>query len=454
MRQFARTLNISWFLGVFCFHILLALSFLLKRIKVTFQVKDALLLTAVVLAAVLAGMAAASYIKMKCKNEKTINTLFFIIIFTYAVTLPGAGLHLSHTLMVVCASVAAVNIGYTAIFINSVIADALRLDRYAGRTIALALLFCSALVAITIKTDHAALAVVASFVLLIYFYCRPPIRYLSMRKRVLRSDMQLVSDRRTVINYIILLALIGIRYGAELCLVLPIYSAESIITSIFPLIVFSGVGAIVAGIVWDKTKYYLPMIAFCCVCLTLVNDAVFGVVVSAPFASAVNSMAFGGIVLYITCSGIVFPVRKGFVTHVVNIGAASVTFGVAAGIAVLSMIITIPGGRMFVYTLRTFSLVVILIQLFYDSIYQNIQQADVPFELKLEQFKTSISLTAREAEVVNAVLTSEKNLKDLAAELFISPSTLEKHMTNIYIKANVKNRAELTQKFFSEEKMA
>ena len=86
--------------------------------------------------------------------------------------------------------------------------------------------------------------------------------------------------------------------------------------------------------------------------------------------------------------------------------------------------------------------------MFFDRIYQNTEPVEQSFEVKIALFSTKYKLTARETEVISIVLTSKKKLKDIAADLFISPSTLEKHMTNIYVKTGTKNRAELMNLFF------
>ncbi|WP_114474368.1 LuxR C-terminal-related transcriptional regulator [Halanaerobium sp. DL-01] len=61
------------------------------------------------------------------------------------------------------------------------------------------------------------------------------------------------------------------------------------------------------------------------------------------------------------------------------------------------------------------------------------------------------NLTARESEVLN-LLISGKNNREIAAELYISINTVKKHLSHIYMKANVDNRTELTSAVFKCEK--
>lgn len=95
------------------------------------------------------------------------------------------------------------------------------------------------------------------------------------------------------------------------------------------------------------------------------------------------------------------------------------------------------------------SMAAILVLLFFDSIYQKHEPPRQSFEVSAAIFCQEHKLTARESEVVMLVLTSNKSLKEIAAELYISPSTLEKHMTNIYEKTKTRNRAELTHLFLT-----
>lgn len=53
-------------------------------------------------------------------------------------------------------------------------------------------------------------------------------------------------------------------------------------------------------------------------------------------------------------------------------------------------------------------------------------------------------LTAREREIINALLTFNGSTnKEIASQLFISTSTLKNHLTTIYSKLDVKNRVQL-----------
>jgi DNA-binding CsgD family transcriptional regulator len=55
----------------------------------------------------------------------------------------------------------------------------------------------------------------------------------------------------------------------------------------------------------------------------------------------------------------------------------------------------------------------------------------------------TLGLTPREQEVAQ-LLVQGKTYKEMAAELFVSLPTVKTHVSNIYAKANVRNRLELS----------
>jgi DNA-binding NarL/FixJ family response regulator len=52
------------------------------------------------------------------------------------------------------------------------------------------------------------------------------------------------------------------------------------------------------------------------------------------------------------------------------------------------------------------------------------------------------SLTAREREVARLAAEGAKNA-EIARSLFLSPKTVERHLSNVFVKLGVRNRAEL-----------
>jgi len=57
-------------------------------------------------------------------------------------------------------------------------------------------------------------------------------------------------------------------------------------------------------------------------------------------------------------------------------------------------------------------------------------------------FVEHFGISAREREIVMGVLSGLGN-NEIAARLFISPRTVEKHLSNIYQKTRIRNRLQL-----------
>lgn len=71
-------------------------------------------------------------------------------------------------------------------------------------------------------------------------------------------------------------------------------------------------------------------------------------------------------------------------------------------------------------------------------------------EKTLEEKMAPYSFTKREQELIRLILKGKSN-QEIAEDLFISQNTVKHHISNIYKKANIKNRIQLLQLFNSEE---
>ena len=69
---------------------------------------------------------------------------------------------------------------------------------------------------------------------------------------------------------------------------------------------------------------------------------------------------------------------------------------------------------------------------------------------KMENLFQEYGISKREREIIYKIKEGKTN-KEIAAELYISLQTVKDHNYNIYKKAGVKNRVQLTQKFFQSE---
>ena len=73
------------------------------------------------------------------------------------------------------------------------------------------------------------------------------------------------------------------------------------------------------------------------------------------------------------------------------------------------------------------------------------QECDIP---KFAMFANKFSLTDREQEVMKLILTSDRNVQDLAGELYISRAALYRHLASLNEKTNTKSRIGLLQFYY------
>ncbi|MCY4643098.1 MAG: response regulator [Bacteriovoracales bacterium] len=66
----------------------------------------------------------------------------------------------------------------------------------------------------------------------------------------------------------------------------------------------------------------------------------------------------------------------------------------------------------------------------------------------IEKFAKEKSLTKRETEILFLLTKNITHLKEIAAYLKLSRSTINNHLNNIYIKVNVKGKAQLLSRCF------
>lgn len=72
---------------------------------------------------------------------------------------------------------------------------------------------------------------------------------------------------------------------------------------------------------------------------------------------------------------------------------------------------------------------------------------------KMENFVQQFSLSKRECEVLETLLKSDKNVKEIAQELYISRAALYRHISNMNEKTDTKSREGLIKFYYQWEKM-
>lgn len=72
--------------------------------------------------------------------------------------------------------------------------------------------------------------------------------------------------------------------------------------------------------------------------------------------------------------------------------------------------------------------------------------------LEIAMYSNTYRLTPREIEVLQLV-SEGRSAKQIALQLIISPSTVERHVENVRLKTGARNRAHMTSIFMHDEKL-
>lgn len=81
-----------------------------------------------------------------------------------------------------------------------------------------------------------------------------------------------------------------------------------------------------------------------------------------------------------------------------------------------------------------------------------IKKSEFSDEEKFDFFCKEFSITEREKDVLRALLLSDKNVQDIAAEISISRAVLYRHITNLNNKTNTTSRIGLLQFYYRWKK--
>ena len=446
MRNAARYLNIAWPVGQLYFVAIITATFLIDYVKMYLMMKISMLCLAGALLIAACGVAAYYFINHNRINVRANAILSTITIPVYILCFGGRFLGPSYVKFYICGGLCALALGFDVGYINSALSSALHQDRHSGFTTGLAFVICTGLLTIAQAVERRFLVLAGAFVIVLYLYCRQPTRAFSPRARLLRKDLNIVVTKHAIFNQLLMVAMIGVSCSATLSMFIPIYTASGIHPLLLPA-VFWGLGMLAAGLLRDMMNRYMLMIPFCVLCALMVCSL--GYTYNDDFwVLALGNFCRGAAIEYFLCLSIDMPSKKKFAPVMLNLCCITLLAAMALSLIPFAFLSAMPGGRNILLTFKAMPVLLALVLMFFDSLYQHTQEPEMSFEVKLKIFCDEHKLTQRESEVLELVLTSDEALKELTSKLYISISTLEKHMTNIYAKTSTKSRNELNYLFF------
>lgn len=452
MRNAARYLNIAWAVGLLYFVAMITATFLIDYVKMYLMMKISMLCLAGALLISACGVAAYYFINRNRINARANAIISTVTIPVYILCFAGMFIAPSNVKFYICGGFCALALGFDIGYINSALSSALHQDRRSGLATGAAFVICTGLLSAAQATERRFLALAGAFIVTFYLYCRQPVRPFSPRARQLRKDLNIVVTKRAIFNQLLMVAMIGISCSAALSMFIPIYTASGIHPLLLPA-VFWGLGMLAAGLLRDAMNRYMLMIPFGMLCALMVCSL--GYTYNNNFwLMALDNFFRGAAIEYFLCLSIDMPSRKKFAPVMLNLCCIMLLGAMALSLGAFAFLSAVPGGRNILLAFKTLPVLLALVLMFFDSLYQHTQEPEMSFKVKLKIFCDERKLTQRESEVLELVLTSDEALKELTSKLYISISTLEKHMTNIYSKTGTKTRNELNYLFFGHKENA
>lgn len=235
--------------------------------------------------------------------------------------------------------------------------------------------------------------------------------------------------------------------------VLTAFNAEKVYDIYSGARLFYALGLIVAGIVADlKERKYLALATVCAILLS--SSCMF-------FLSEEVGYFAGTALMYLYSSFYVIFFTLMFIDHAPYSRCPKLWAGMGRIVRSLGLALTvIPAfkiygavGSIVLATASCLLSIVILLVLLpnilaaVDDRSPTMRLAEISSQEKLEIFAKHCSLTPRESEVLEKLLTTDEDLQDIADSLYISRRMVQRHVTSIYEKTQTKTRVGLFQSY-------
>jgi|GEM_PF-3568844 len=447
-KAFVRNANLAWVLGLYCFQICVTGEFSLKLWRGHFGNTRFAAAGAVGLLALALGALLFVVLEKRAGVQRFEQTARSLCTFLYLASLLGvvSAQHMPSFLFWLLLNGAV--LGYGAAVVGYSTARAVGFDRCLGLIIGAALLIAFLGLAAACRSASVGTGLLLGFSLTVYLVYRPPVRHYTHTCLYPRKSATPACKYRLSVH-----CMLAVLFAFELCLLSAFiaehWRAEHTSSGLSLPLLLCGFGALLGGLLRDQLNAFLPLLTPAAVGVSLA--AVPLIRGGGPLAEAglaLSAACQGVCIACLICNGLELPkqcmrTRADAVVCAVSLTVPAVCYPLAD-----LLVRSIDTGVYFaVYVLSGTALILLW---FSDYIAcARGAEEDVPYDIRLARFCEAHGLSARESEVLAAVLPSTRNLRELAGELYISARTLEKHMANIYTKTSTKNRTELFRLFYA-----
>lgn len=228
----------------------------------------------------------------------------------------------------------------------------------------------------------------------------------------------------------------------------PSIDAASGVVSAESVRAFYAIGLIAAGIINDKNRRFGAISCLCALVFPFLTFALRGEPNTGAVLWIAGYVFFGFFSVYRVVTFSDLSRKKDGLLFIAGFGLMFGRIGDALGS--LIGIITKDAQTTSVWIAAGLLVVTSLIFfLFYNKTYSTMPVQNTSIEDRLHLFEENYQMTSREAEVFELIVSGRSN-SEIAADLYVSESTVKFHVRNVLRKAKCVNRTELAAKFRKE----
>lgn len=331
-------------------------------------------------------------------------------------------------------------------------------NRYTGRIIGIgmgAAIFLQFIMQnITPQSIIFIISIFLSVVFVMYFIVRIP-KDGSIENPICHSSEG--NDRKTVVALIAAVVLMSLVAGM-IDSVLTTFNAQKVYDVYGGVRLFYALGLILAGFIADiKERIYLPLATVCAILLSSVCMFFLSEEVSYFAGTALTYLYSGFYVIFFTVMFLDFAPKSRCPELWAGMGRIVRSLTVAVTVLPALKIYDALGSTALAVGSCLGSIGVLLVLLPYISRAVTVsnqskeipeQQEMLPQE-RLKLYAQHCSLTPRETEILEMLLTTDDDLQGIADSLYISRRTVQRHVSSIYEKTETKTRLGLFQSYIN-----
>ncbi len=385
----------------------------------------------------------------KIKKLQDISTIVigFFQIFALIILLKTA----SASLVLVNGAIALLSSGYIGAYIHHDIAMCFARKPYRGKmlgiSMGIAIILQYIIQSITLPSFWI-IASIISTILVMCFMMNPSKKMNIEIKELSSNDGKNIKVSRLIIAIVLMSMVAGLIDS-----VLTAFNAEKVYDIYSGARLFYALGLFIAGVIADiKERKYLALVTVCAILLSSICMFFLSEEVGYFAGTALMYLYSGFYVIFFTLVFLDYAPQSSCPKLWAGMGRIVRSFALAPVILPAFKIYGILGSAALASVSCLLSIVILLVLLPNILVAVDDRSAmkkpqEISAQEKLKIYAKHCSLTPRESEVLEKLLTTDEDLQGIANSLYISRRMVQRHITSIYEKTQTKTRVGLFQSY-------